>query len=192
VEFDEILAERCQSGDAEAFGQLVERYKKRVFNLALRMLRNHDDAEDIAQETFLHVFRAIRSFRIDQRFSTWIYKVASNLCIDLLRRRRHPTVSLDAPLRDSEDLHREIPDWSSAPSEVYDHVELHTDLQRVIDRLPPRYRLVIVLRHTQDLSYEEIAAITEMPLGTVKTRLFRAREIMRRDLERAAEGGESR
>lgn len=192
MEFDEVLAKQSQDGDLDAFTELVDRYKTRVFNLALRMLRNRFDAEDIAQETFLHVFRALASFRTDQRFSTWLYKIASNLCIDLLRRRRHPTVSLDAPLRDSEELHREIPDYSTAPDEAYARIELHGDLQAVIERLPPRYRLVVVLRHAHDLSYDEIAGITDMPLGTVKTRLFRAREIMRRDLERMEERGERR
>ncbi|MGE5560219.1 MAG: sigma-70 family RNA polymerase sigma factor [Chloroflexota bacterium] len=184
MDSDEVLAGRCQRGDMTSFTELVNRYKDRVFNLALRMLHNRHDAEDLAQETFLNVYRAIASFHTDERFSTWIYKIASNLCIDRLRKRRYNSLSLDAPVQEGEELYRQIPDWSHAPEPIYEQSELREDVQAAIDQLPAKYRMIILLRHMQDMAYEEIAVIMDLPIGTVKTRLFRAREILRRHLER--------
>jgi len=175
------LVERCQRGHADAFRELVDRYQARIFNMAYRMLHNREEAEDITQEAFLNVFRAIDSFKGD-RFSPWIYKIASNLCLDHLRRRRLPTVSLDAPVNADMDVAREIADNTSLPEEEALSEALGIDIQRAIDSLPERYRVVTVLRHIEDLSYEEIAEVLGIPLGTVKTRLFRAREMLRERL----------
>lgn len=172
------LVERCQRGHADAFRELVDRYQTRIFNMAYRMLHDREEAEDITQEAFLNVFRAIDSFKGD-RFSPWIYKIASNLCLDRLRRRRLPTVSLDAPVNADMDVAREIADSTSLPEEEALSEALGVDIQRAIDSLPERYRVVTVLRHIEDLSYEEIAEVLGIPLGTVKTRLFRAREMLR-------------
>lgn len=179
---DEELAAQVQRGDLTAFTGLVERYKDRLYNLGYRMLRNPSDAEEIAQEAFLHVFRAIQSFQTDQRFSTWCYRIASNLCIDRLRRRPDTRVSLDEPVT-SSDLYFQLADTNPLPDAQVEAGELREEIQRAIGALPPKYRLVVVFRHVDDLSYEEIAQITELPMGTVKTRLFRAREILRRSLE---------
>lgn len=189
MESDERLAARCQQGDMAAFTELVNRYKDKVYNLAVRMLRDRGDAEDLAQETFLNVYRAVATFRVDERFSTWIYKIASNLCIDRLRKRRHLTISLDAPVQEGEELYRQVPDWSHAPEPLYEQSELREDVQAAIDQLPSKYRLIILLRHMQDMAYEEIATVMDLPVGTVKTRLFRAREILKRHLERMSEEG---
>lgn len=177
-EIDLCLVERCQQGHADAFRELVDRYQARIFNMAYRMLHNREEAEDITQEAFLNVFRAIDSFKGD-RFSPWIYKIASNLCLDYLRRRRLPTVSLDAPVKADMDVAREIADNTSLPEEEALSEALGLDIQRAIDSLPERYRVVTVLRHIEDLTYEEIAEVLGIPLGTVKTRLFRAREMLR-------------
>ncbi|MEW6723782.1 MAG: sigma-70 family RNA polymerase sigma factor [Bacillota bacterium] len=179
---DEELAAQVQRGDLTAFTGLVERYKDRLYNLGYRMLRNPSDAEEIAQEAFLHVFRAIQSFQTDQRFSAWCYRIASNLCIDRLRRRPDTRVSLDEPVT-SSDLYFQLADTNPLPDAQVEAGELREEIQRAIGALPPKYRLVVVFRHVDDLSYEEIAQITELPMGTVKTRLFRAREILRRSLE---------
>lgn len=182
---DLSLIERCQKGHLESFGELVARYQMRLYNLAYRILHSHEEAEDVVQETFLNVFRALPNFKGD-RFSPWVYKIASNLCLDFLRRRRPNTVSLDAPVGEDGEMIREIPDEAGLPEETALAEALGLDIQKAIDSLPPKYRAVIVLRHVEDLTYEEIADILNLPLGTVKTRLFRAREMLR---ARLADGG---
>ena len=178
------LLERCRQGHLEAFGDLVSRYQSRIHTLAYRMLHSREEAEDVTQETFLNVYRALGTFQ-GERFSPWIYKIASNLCLDFLRRRRHSTVSLNAPIGPEGDIPREIADETQLPEDVALAGALGLDVQRAIDALPPKYRTVIVLRHIEDLTYEEIAEIMVLPLGTVKTRLFRAREILRVSLARS-------
>lgn len=162
----------------ERFGDLVARYHARIYNMAYRMLHSREEAEDITQETFLNVFRALDAFK-GERFSPWVYKIASNLCLDYLRRRRPVMVSLDAPIGPDGDMSREIADETALPEEAALAGALGLDVQKAIDGLPPKYRTVVVLRHIEDLSYEEIAEVLGLPLGTVKTRLFRAREILR-------------
>ncbi|RJQ08627.1 MAG: sigma-70 family RNA polymerase sigma factor [Bacillota bacterium] len=175
---DLVLVERCQQGQVEYFGDLVARYQSRIYNMAYRILHNREEAEDITQETFLNVYRALDSFKGD-RFSPWIYKIASNLCLDYLRRRRPSVVSLDAPVGPDGDITREMADETRSPEDAALADALGSHVQRAIDSLPPKYRAVVVLRHMQDLAYEEIADALGLPLGTVKTRLFRAREILR-------------
>lgn len=172
------LVEWCQKGRLEHFGDLVARYQARLYSLAYRMLHSHEEAEDVVQETFLNVYRALATFKGD-RFSPWIYKIASNLCLDYLRRRRPNTVSLDAPGGPDGDMTREIADGTPLPEEAALAEALGLDVQEAIDTLPPKYRSVVVLRHVEDLAYEEIAEVLNLPLGTVKTRLFRAREMLR-------------
>lgn len=177
-QIDLRLIELCQQGHTEFFGDLVARYQTRIYNMAYRMLHSREEAEDITQETFLKVFRALATFKGD-RFSPWIYKIASNLCLDYLRRRRPSTVSLDSPVGPDGDIPREIADETRLLEDTVLAGALGFDVQRAIDALPPKYRTVVVLRHIEDLTYEEIADILALPLGTVKTRLFRAREILR-------------
>lgn len=172
------LVESCQQGRMECFAELVERYRTRIYNMAYRMVHSREEAEDITQEAFLNVYRALGSFK-GERFSPWIYKIASNLCLDYLRRRRPPMVSLDAPVGPEGDMQREVADETALPEEEALADALGSDVQRAIDSLPEKYRTVAVLRHIEDLAYEEIAEILSLPLGTVKTRLFRAREILR-------------
>jgi RNA polymerase sigma-70 factor (ECF subfamily) len=172
------LIELCQRGRLEHFGELLARYQARIYNMAYRMLHSREEAEDITQETFLNVYRALATFKGD-RFSPWVYKIASNLCLDHLRRRRLNTVSLDAPVGPEGDMSREIADETQLPEEQALAEALGSDVQKAIDALPPKYRSVVVLRHIEDLAYEEIAVVLALPLGTVKTRLFRAREMLR-------------
>lgn len=180
---DEELAARAQAGDVSAFADLVERYKHRLFNLALRMLRDRAEAEDVAQEAFLHVFRALGSFRVEEKFSTWVYKIASNLCIDRLRRvKRRPVPFADNHAEDGGPV-RQIPDAAPLPADLAETSELKRNILAAVETLPAKYRVVVVLRHFQDLSYEEIAQVLQIPIGTVKTRLFRAREALKHKLE---------
>lgn len=180
---DETLVRRSLEGDRWAFTELVDRYKGPIYNLAYRMLRQREDSEDVAQEVFLHVFRALDKFDPEQRFSPWIYRIASNLCLDKLRKNKNIAVSLDAPLAEDRGLYRQVPDPAAGPPEITEDAETRREIQSAIDALPEKYRLIVILRHTRDLAYEEIAEAMDLPLGTVKTRLFRAREFLRRYLE---------
>ncbi len=178
---DEELVRRCQDGEVAAFTELVLRYQDRIFNLAYRMVCRREEAEDIAQETFLHAWRAKASFR-GERFSSWIYRIASNLCLDHLRRSKVKVFSLNLPAEPDGEMPRDVVDPRAAPDEAVTKAELAGDVQQAIQALPPKYRLVVVLRHFYDLSYEEICQVSNLPLGTVKTRLFRARDILRKRL----------
>ena len=184
---DEVLIGRAQTGDVRAFAELVQRYKDPMYNLAYRMLRDRQEAEDIAQETFLHVFRALSRFQMGERFSPWVYRIATNLCLDKLRRNKGRSVSLDAPMGPESDVHFQVADPGDGPDLALELSELRDDVQRAVDALPERYRAIVILRHLHDRSYEEIAEIVDLPLGTVKTRLFRAREILRRWLSGVVE-----
>lgn len=181
---DETLAQRSAAGNTAAFEELVRRYQDRLYGLALRMLGQREEAEDVAQEAFINIYRSLGRYRTDERFAPWAYKIASNLCIDHLRRRRAQLVSLDAPAdpEEEEDEQRPIPDWSGSPEVVALEHEGEAAIMQVIDQLPPNYRLIVLLRHVDDMTYEDIAAVTGLPLGTVKNRLFRARESLRRTL----------
>jgi RNA polymerase sigma-70 factor (ECF subfamily) len=179
---DEELVRRSRQGDQNAFAQLVTGYRDKIYNLGYRMLGHREEAEDITQETFLHIYRALDSFRLGERFSPWIYKIASNLCLDRLRRLRRGVTSLDAPVSPDGDAPQQVADWSQAPERMYEASEMRADTQQAIDSLPPKYRVVVVLRHLHDMAYDEMAKVLGIPQGTVKTRLFRAREILRRQL----------
>jgi RNA polymerase sigma-70 factor, ECF subfamily len=177
---DDELITLCKARDEDAFATLLERYKSRVFTLAYRMLGQREEAEDVAQEAFIHVYRAIDSFRVGDKFSSWIYRITSNLCIDHLRRRKHREISMDAPVDPEGEIKREYPDKARGPEGQVIDKEFKTALEKAILSLSPAYRSVVVLRHVHNLAYEEIARTLDLPLGTVKTRLFRAREILKR------------
>ena len=190
---DEELLRLSRGGNNDAFAALVQRYQDKIYNLAYRMLSgNREEAEDVTQEAFLNAYRAMDSFRLEERFSPWIYKIASNLSLDRLRKARHPTISLDEPVGPDGDMPQQIADWSNSPDRVYETTAMREETQEAIAGLPPKYKVVVVLRHLHDLSYDEIADVLSIPQGTVKTRLFRAREILRRKLLPLYEGDEAR
>jgi len=181
---DEELVIEIRRGRREAFVELVERYRNQLFQLAYRMLGDYGLAEDVAQETFLRVYESLAGFKVHRKFSAWIYRIATNLCIDLLRKQGRIRIqSTDQPVPGTEDFYPEIPSPRPPTEAVALRRQLQAQLQRLIASLPPKYRAVIVLRYVQDLAYQEIAEILELPLGTVKTRLFRAREALRARLE---------
>lgn len=165
-------------GNTFAYNGLVQRYQKQVYNLAYRMLGNAEDAGDLVQDTFLRAYGALASFRQDASFLTWLYKIASNLCIDQLRSRKAKgTLSLEVELdegREPADAARGLmPEECAVRGAVQDIV------QQAVMNLPERYRVVVVMRHLQDMSVDEIARALDLPTGTVKTHLFRAREMLR-------------
>lgn len=179
---DQQLITRSQQGDMAAFAELVNQYKQKVFTYAYRMVGNTQDAEDVAQETFLRVYRHLASYDPHRRFATWMYAIANNLCIDVLRRRR-PTLSLDQPVNDEGDLFLEPAATEGNPEQEAEQLELHQAVEAAIASLPESYRSVIILRHVQNLSYDEISRILDLPLNTVKTRIFRAREALAKRLK---------
>ena len=176
---DEELMLRYRDGDVEAFTLLVHRYKNKLVSTAYRVVGDYAKAEDIAQETFLRVHRNAHRYRSIARFSTWIYTIALNVARNELRNtKRKRLVSLEAFGRDSETDQGtyDIPDESSRPDEEAENRDLRRVFEAAIQKLPERYRSVIILRDVQGLSYEEIAQILKVPKGTVKSRMNRARQ----------------
>lgn len=148
------------------------------------MVGNYETALDLSQEVFIKVYGSLDRYNPDFKFSTWIYKIASNTAIDYLRKQSVPVTSLYSVSGDDEEFELPIPSKNPSPERVLEHSERSAQIEEVISKLPPRYRELIVLRHVSELSYDEIAEVTGLPLGTVKNRIFRAREAMRKHLLR--------
>jgi len=182
----------AREGFEPAFRELVHRYERPVFSLIYRMVRDRALAEDLAQETFVKVLNAIRSYKPEYKFSSWIFKIANNAAIDHLRRRQIDTLSLDGSptARSPEEMHASAPqlgDQTESPLDEVESRELGGAIERAIARLRPEYRSCILLRHVEGHSYEEIAKMLALPLGTVKTYIHRARNELRVYLEGARE-----
>ncbi|MGI6029468.1 MAG: sigma-70 family RNA polymerase sigma factor [Candidatus Heteroscillospira sp.] len=169
---------RVLGGDTEAFEALVIENQTLVYNLALRMVGNEQDAGDIAQDAFLRAYRSLENFRGDSKFSVWLYRLTSNICLDFLRaRRRGKIVSLSRFSEDEdESIELEIPDESMAPHAQFEKKELHEALNLALQSLPDEQREILLLREVSGLSYDEIAAALSLEAGTVKSRIFRARK----------------
>jgi RNA polymerase sigma-70 factor (ECF subfamily) len=178
------LVRRCLAGDEKAYRELIEMYQPRIYSLALRMLRRADDAQDVTQETFIRMFRALDRYDPQRPFAAWLFSIASRLSIDQLRRRKLQPVPLTQRGHDDEEYTIEVEDTGPRPEEVTAHAEEETRTRALIDSLPAHYRIVVLLRHQQDLSYEEIAETLHLPLGTVKARIHRARALLRDRIEK--------
>ena len=177
---ERALIDRAQQGDHDAFAALVNEHQRYVYNLALRVLRDENEALDLAQETFVRAWSALPNFRGQSKFRTWLYCIVTNLCYNRLPGLRR---SLNA-LGDA--VVEEIPNPDSKsgnPARKLEMQELREHLRQAVDDLDERYRLLIALRYQDELSYDEIASTLNLPLGTVKTGLFRAKERLRRALE---------
>lgn len=183
-ENDSDLISRAKSGDSKSYDKLLKKYKNSVYSLVLRMVRNSQEAEDLTQEAFIKAFNSLASFNEEYAFSTWLYKIATNNCIDFFRKRKLQTYSLDKPIqyKDSEIQH-EIPDPDLNPEKSIMATERNKLIKEAINKLPEKYHRAIVLRHSEEKSYEEIAEILGLPLGTVKARIFRAREMLNKTLK---------
>jgi RNA polymerase sigma-70 factor (ECF subfamily) len=170
-------------GDHNAFGEIVELYKDKVYQICFRMLGNRQEAEDLAQEAFVRAFVNIRSFNIEMKFSTWLYRIATNLCIDRLRKKK-PDYYLDAEVTGTEGLnmYSQIASDMAMPEEEVESLELQETIQMEIMKLPEKYRSVIILKYIEELSLKEISEILDLPVGTVKTRIHRGREALRKQL----------
>lgn len=182
---EQELIRRCRQNDLEAFEQLIAAYEKKVLNLAYGMLGNLQDAEDTAQEIFVKVFRSIGTFKENSSFSTWMYRVATNVCLDELRKRkkRSGDVSISQQSGDNEEYELAIPDTGETPYEAAQKNAAMAELRKAIDCLAEEQRTVIILRDLEGMSYEEIARVTGASLGTIKSRINRARLSLRKLLE---------
>ena len=185
---DASVIRRCREGDERAYRELLTRFQRPVYSVAFRMVRSAEDAEDITQETFVRVFRALDRYDPERSFEAWIFTITTRLCIDLLRRRKVRPISLwrQDPESGVEQA-IDIEDTGLKPDETTTYAEEERHAKDLIDSLPPHYRIVVMLRHQQDLSYEEIAEALHLPLGTVKARIHRARALLKDRLEGAAE-----
>ncbi|HMB71126.1 MAG TPA: sigma-70 family RNA polymerase sigma factor [bacterium] len=183
---DREFVRRTLEGDDRAFAVLVRRYERGLYNLAYRMVHDAEQARDLTQEIFVRVHRSLSKYDPVYPFTSWIYRVGSNLCIDWIRKKKLKTVSLDAPIGpgDDDSRRRELPAPDQDPSEDLEQRERAAVLADVLAKLPESHRMILVLRHQRELSYEEISLSLEVPLGTVKARIHRAREAFRRILVR--------
>lgn len=176
-EQEAAIVRKVLGGDANAFETLVLEYEKNVYNIALRMTGNSEDAADMTQEAFIKAYNSLQSFRGDSKFSVWLYRIVSNVCLDFLRsRNRRPTVSLSVEDDDGEDAQLDVADESQSPELLLDRKLTRESVRRGLDSLPPDYRQILLLREIQGLSYDEIAQALGLEVGTVKSRIFRARK----------------
>ncbi|MEN9507707.1 MAG: hypothetical protein RLZZ621_270 [Gemmatimonadota bacterium] len=187
---DADVVRLAQLGRESAFRELVRRYERPVFSLVFRMVRDRETAEDLAQDTFVKVLNHIDRYSPDFKFSSWLFKIANNVAIDWLRRRRLDTVSMDGSPHAStaseiEASALELEADQETALEELESRELGAAIEQAIAKLRPEYRACIMLRHVEDRSYEEIAATLDLPLGTVKTYIHRARHELRKALEPA-------
>lgn len=178
----------AKEGRDAAFRELIRRYERPVFSLVFRLVRDRDTAEDLAQETFVKVLNNIDRYRPEFKFSSWLFKIANNVAIDHLRKRSLDTVSLEGSryATSTDEMQAtsvRAADPGESPLEELESRELGSAIERAIARLRPEYRACIMLRHVEDRSYEEIAATLDLPLGTVKTYIHRARQELREALE---------
>ena len=172
-----LIVQRVLEGDTNAFEELVLEYEKKVYNVALRMLNNSEDAADMTQEAFIKAYNSLSGFRGDSKFSVWLTRIVSNLCLDFMRsRNRRPTVSLSMEDEDGEDVQLDIADTSQSPEQLLERSLTRESVRRGLQSLPEDYREILLLREIQGLSYDEIAAALDIEVGTVKSRIFRGRK----------------
>ena len=175
------LISQASRGNRDAFGELIRRYEKKVFALSNRLCGNPEDAADAAQEAFFSAWRNLPNFRGDAQFSTWLYRLTSNACMDILRREQRRNLHA-GPSLDDEETPVELPDAAPAPHEIAETNELRRELLDALQELSPERRQVLILREIHQLSYEEIGKVTGLDAGTVKSRIHRARESLRKIL----------
>lgn len=183
-ESEQALVKSALGGDQKAYKALFDMYRQAIFHVAVKIVHNQEEANDLVQETFIKAFGSLKTYDCHYRFSTWLYKIAANSSIDYLRKRKIDSLSLDKPIPTKDgDIQMEIPDDSYNPEKDLREREQSFGIEEAINSLPEKYKEVIVMRHKEDRSYEEIAAQLRVPVGTVKARIFRARELLKKKLK---------
>ncbi|GAB4150714.1 MAG: sigma-70 family RNA polymerase sigma factor [Bacteroidia bacterium] len=179
--YDYNLVRRAiDQSDQKAYAELMGRYRESVYYMLLKMVNNKDDAEDLTVEAFGKAFKRLHQYTPNFAFSTWLFRIATNNCIDFIRRKRKNTFSIDRPMEDEEggELTMDLKSEGLDPEENIMKKQKIMMLRELVDKLKPRYRTLIEMRYFQEMSYEEIAEQMDLPLGTVKAQLFRAREFL--------------
>src|SRR5947209_7709246 len=179
---DRALVSRILEGDRDRFTELVKRYQKRVVNYVYRITHRYEEAHDLAQEIFVKVFMALDRYDPKYQFSTWLFRIAQNSAIDALRKRAVIEVPIARPTDDENPKDREFADAGVSPYRAMSNKQLAAAIDTAVANLPSDYRELIQLRHFAELSYEEIATMKKLPLGTVKNKLFRARNLLKVEL----------
>lgn len=189
TENEKYLIEQSQKGDFESFEELIRDYQKLAFNIAYRMLGNMEDAADAAQDAMIKIYKSIGNFKGDSSFSTWLYKIVTNTCLDQLRKRkRDKAFSVDRPIETEDgDIRKEISDSYNIPEDVVERKENIKDLAAAINALPEQHKTAIILRDIQGFSYEQIAEMLNCSQGTVKSRISRARSALRDSIQKNKE-----
>ena len=172
---EQLLVESVQRGELPAFQELVEKYKQKVYYMALDMTGNHHDAEDLSQEVFIKVYTSIKDFRGDSKLSSWMYRIAMNTCIDKTRRKRLKLVEFD-------DRVAEKPEIKDDPQKTMESLAMQKQIDQALKKLPPRQRMIFVMRHYNELLLKEIAEALQISEGTVKAQLFRAIQKLQKEL----------
>jgi len=168
---DTELVQKCLNGENDAFEQMVDRYKRLVYSVAINMFKDREEVYDVSQEVFIKIYKSLDKYNSEYKLSTWIVRITTNHCLDILRKKKPQTVSLDKVA--------EVSRKKDTPEERYINKEEKKELRDAIGSLPEKYRLLIILYHRQGLSYDEIAKITGEPMSIVKNRLYRARQMLR-------------
>lgn len=183
MDADDILVLRFQNGERAAFEELVLRYRDRIFNYLRAMCGSDSEAEDLTQEAFIRAFVNAKSFRREASFHTWLYRIAYNGYLDGLRKqKRRPAISLDQPLSEDDETKIDLPDPGEGPEQHVERLELQSVLVDALQALPEKLRSVVILHDVHGYRYEEIAVVVKCPIGTVRSRLFHARQNLRRKL----------
>ena len=180
---DRALVARILEGDRDRFTELVKRYEKRVVNYVYRITHRYEEAHDLAQDIFVKVYLALDRYDSKYQFSTWLFRIAQNAAIDVLRKKTISEVPLARPSEDEPQKEREFADPGVSPYRALKNKQLSAAIETAVQNLPADYRELIQLRHFAELSYEEIATMKRLPLGTVKNKLFRARNLLKEQLD---------
>ncbi|WHH59938.1 sigma-70 family RNA polymerase sigma factor [Petroclostridium sp. X23] len=178
---EKMMVQKCKGGDMAAFEQLIENYQKKVFNIAYRILGNPDDASDMAQEVFLKVYKSISNFKEESSLSTWIYRIATNVCLDEVRKRKKAAVvSINSTIQlEDGEINVQMEDEGPGPDQLVEEKELREEVRKAIESLNDEHKVAIILRDINGFSYEEISNILQCSLGTVKSRINRARNALK-------------
>jgi len=183
---DQQLVRRTLEGEREAFSVLIRKYQKQIYSLTYRLTNDPEDARDLAQEVFIHIYKVLHKYDQKRRFFSWMYKVASNVCYNAMRKgKAQQEVPLDKVIEFSPLVARR----DVQPEEYYERRETQELVRQAVAELPDKYRLPLVLRYMEDLSYRQIAEIMDLPLTTVETRLYRGKALLQKRLQAKGEGG---
>lgn len=180
AEEDRILVSAAKTGDQKAFEDLMKKYRKSVYYMLLKMVYNPDDAEDLTQEAFAKAFTSLHKFDSKFAFSTWLFRIATNNCIDFIRKKKLLTYSIDQPVDEDSDrpFFIDIRDKNYNPNEEMIHSQRSQIIHEAVEKLPQRYKILVKMRYFEEKAYEELADELNLPLGTVKAQLHRARELL--------------